>query len=75
MTFDIESRIAALPSNERVLIEQWLDYHLAVLAVMPASQRFDAYARAQIAMAHHERFSRELDPSVEARVVEASARQ
>lgn len=47
----------ALPEEERPLAEQYLRHQLVLLSCMPESQRYEEYAKADMAMAHHARFA------------------
>lgn len=75
MTLTITRRIEGIPEAEKAHLEQLFDYYLMLLSVMPASQRFEEYAKAQIAMAHHSRFALEADnPAIDASVAEHASR-
>ena len=56
--FVFSRAIEGLPASERTFLEQWFDYHIALLQSMPESQRFYEYARAQLVLTHLEQLNR-----------------
>lgn len=73
MHLDLDHLFAGLPAAERAHAEQWIEYNLTMLSLMPSEQRYEEYARAQIGMVHYARLMEESTPSMEIPAFELEA--